>query len=393
MQLRRRVWTAVVLAGVACTTCRAADCPDGREPRTVFGRRSEPEKLVQNDKTISVGSQVDRVRYFRLQIRREPDSTDQGVLVVKDNDLRVVDVFRLADLSPGHPVWTRRGSGNQAMIRFVVPEGQKPRVTVVRSIGMSAEADQSVTYYSLQVEGQEQYRNVYPSGPGQSEGSLLAKRVADSVGFLQGSYEGGQQTWCCSAVAIDTDLVLTNWHCGGDAGMQSARYWSKDVCEQTMLDMSWDGDTESREYQCARVVADPALDLALMRVTPIDHAEPLVPLPLATTDTVSGAASLLHHPQCRKKQVTETCRVEKVGPVDGAEAAEFTHNCDSEGGSSGGPLYDRDGQLIGLHHAGFRRDPTTCKPIDKVNRGIRLAEVKAFVARARAQLAQPEVPQ
>jgi hypothetical protein len=363
-----------------------AQCTEGREARTIFGRRSNPEKLVKRDQTVSVGTQQDRIRYFRLELRREASSTDQGVLVVKDDNLRVVDVFRLSDLPIASPVWTRRGTGNQATLRFVVPDGQTPAVTVVRTIGMPFEADPTHTYYSLQVEGHEQYHDVYPASDGTASGSPLAKRVADSVGFLQASYEGGEQTWCCSAVAVDTDLLLTNWHCGGDASMQFERFWDDDVCRQTLIDMSWDGDRESREYQCTRVAKDRALDLALIRVRGIDGAEPLVPIRLADTEPSSGIVGLLHHPQCKRKQVTESCQIRTLGPNESAQATEFTHDCDSEGGSSGAPVFDQSGRLVGLHHAGFRREETTCKALDKVNRGIRLAELKAFITKARAEL-------
>jgi hypothetical protein len=382
---------AAALAAVVPSGAHAAECPDGRAPRTTFGRRSEPDKLLTADKTVSIGSQAQKIRYFRLQIEREPGTTDQGVVVVKDDDLRVVDVFALKGLTPGTPVWTRRGAGNEATFRFVVPKGATIGVRLLRSLGMPAEADPDHTYYSLQVEGVEGYHPVYPK-PGEVGATALAKRVADSVGFVHGSYEGGQQTWCCSAVAVDVDLLLTNWHCGGDAGMEAERYWSKDVCRQTIVDMSWDGDAESREYQCQRVVADPTLDLALLRVVPIDRAEPLVPLPMADADTETGAANLLHHPVCKAKQATESCHIEALGPTAPAQAIEFTHDCDSEGGSSGGPVFDDAGRMIGLHHAGFLRDPTTCNPLDKVNRGIRLATVKAFLTTARAALAQPGEP-
>jgi hypothetical protein len=58
----------------------------------------------------------DQIENFRLQLLREPGRTDNGLLVVKDNDQRVVNVFRLRDLSPTVPVWTRRGAGNRATL-------------------------------------------------------------------------------------------------------------------------------------------------------------------------------------------------------------------------------------------------------------------------------------
>jgi S1-C subfamily serine protease len=150
--------------------------------------------------------------------------------------------------------------------------------------------------------------------------------------------------------------------------------------------MSWDGDLESREYQCEKVATDRAKDLALLRVRPIEGADPLVPAHLATADTPTGAVELVHHPQCKRKQATEGCHVLAVGATASSQTTEFTHDCDSEGGSSGAPLFDQQGVMVGLHHAGFARDAQTCKPIDKVNRGVRLDEVRAFVASARQKV-------
>lgn len=369
----------------------SAQCPDGQENRTVFGQRQTPSRTFTASGSLPVGSQQDRMRYFRLELRREPDSTANGLLIVKDDDLRVVDVLRLADLPVGSSVWSRRGVGNRASLRFAVPPGETPRVTVVRTIAMPVTAD-GPTYYSLQIEGLAAYRPVYPSSEHPPGSSARARLLADSVGFVQASHVGGEQSWCCSAVAVGADLILTNWHCGGDASMLPDDYWDEDVCSQTLIDMSWDGDGTSREFQCERVVADRRLDLALLRVKPVGEAQPLVPVEFAAGDSPVDHVDLVHHPACKAKQVTENCAILALGPDAASLATEFTHDCDAEQGSSGAPLFAAGGNrplLVGLHHAGFRRDPADCAPLDRVNRGVRLPELRQFIADAQARLVQP----
>jgi V8-like Glu-specific endopeptidase len=63
------------------------------------------------------------------------------------------------------------------------------------------------------------------------------------------------------------------------------------------------------------------------------------------------------------------------------KATEFTHDCDSERGSSGSPVFNDAGQLVGLHHLGFDIDPQTCEQKDRENKAVRvdaiLADIKA----------------
>jgi hypothetical protein len=376
----------LALAGVAYGE---QPCVDGREGRTEFGRRSSPGTVIKGATafTIAVGTELDAVRYFRIQVARQAGSTGDGLLVIKDNELRVVDVFRMREMPIGVPMWSRRGVGNRATLRLVLPDGDPTQVKIVRTIGMPAEADKKSSYYSLQHEGQAQYHDIFP-GPGQLEtrASGRVKVIAESVGMVLAGSGDGSRTWCCSAVAVDEDLVLTNWHCGGDPDMLPERYWNDSVCAQTLVDMSWDGDDVSHEYQCVRVIADQARDLALIQVRGVEDAEPLVPVRLASGDTVTGLVDLIHHPECKRKQATESCHIVGLAGVGPATATEFTHDCDSEGGSSGAPLFDDQLHLIGLHHAGFRREASTCRALDKVNRGVRLEEVRAFLASARVEL-------
>ena len=48
---------------------------------------------------------------------------------------------------------------------------------------------------------------------------------------------------------------------------------------------------------------------------------------------------------------------ESVLNVDGrAPQSDFTHTCDTAGGSSGAPVFNLEGQLVGVHHFGFADD-------------------------------------
>jgi hypothetical protein len=57
------------------------------------------------------------------------------------------------------------------------------------------------------------------------------------------------------------------------------------------------------------------------------------------------------------------------GPTD----TDFTHNCDTEGGSSGAPIFTEQGALVGIHHLGFDKlSDGTC---DKKNKGVHIGGI------------------
>ena len=46
--------------------------------------------------------------------------------------------------------------------------------------------------------------------------------------------------------------------------------------------------------------------------------------------------------------------------------------------ASGAPVFDVSGSLVGLHHLGFARD-NQCKPIDHVNKAIKISDIVGFL--------------
>ena len=56
---------------------------------------------------------------------------------------------------------------------------------------------------------------------------------------------------------------------------------------------------------------------------------------------------------------------------------DFTHTCDSAGGSSGAPVFDAEGHLVGLHHYGFAEAQVQEWT---ENRAVRLERIRNWVA-------------
>ena len=168
--------------------------------------------------------------------------------------------------------------------------------------------------------------------------------------------------------------------------MPETSFWSQDVCRDLLIDLSWDDDRSSRDFGCAKVVdKDKERDFALMMIAPIASAgdpRPAV-INLTTLDAVRDTSVVvIHHPLYMQKQITRDCNVAnwKVpGWVLQTPGIDFSHDCDTEGGSSGAPVFNSAGQLIGLHHYGHAINPDTCAETDKVNKAVRLDSIVKFL--------------
>jgi hypothetical protein len=131
------------------------------------------------------------------------------------------------------------------------------------------------------------------------------------------------------------------------------------ICDRTLIDLSWDGDQLSREFICQSVLAvSRDLDYALIRIRAIEGSAAIGPIPLNLhTDDVT--ASMIHHPAASQKVISAGCAiVDQAIPswFEGTLTVGFSHTCDPERGSSGAPMFNTKGEMIGLHHLGFEMD-------------------------------------
>lgn len=162
----------------------------------------------------------------------------------------------------------------------------------------------------------------------------------------------------CSGFLIASDLLLTNWHC-----VQSI-----EEMNATRVDFDYDDATVKpltlRIKDRVIPSAKSALDFVVLRL----RKSPNRP-PLRLADTAASAQSLvvIQHPDGEPAHVSvEDCRVTnpELPGADPEQKTDFGHFCDTSGGSSGSAVQDeRTGQVIGLHHLGFRRNSN--KPVNQ----------------------------
>lgn len=322
-------------------------------------------------------------RYLRAIIEVVGDKNGAWTLDIRDPALHVLQTLGPRDFASNPRRWTDRLPFREIFVDLNTR--MKPEELTVRITEYFVIPDKlAPTFYSVQgdiatwaplYERDDTEKNVLPA-------SLV--RLGDSVGMLLVPIEGKMQS--CTGFAVTRDLLLTNWHCGptlvpsGD-GLKEIPdlFWSNDMCRRVLIDFSWDDDRISRDFECDAVVErNQELDYALLRIAPVSASSALKPVRLATARPGSDSrVSIIHHPLAEQKRVSRECplgpNLSRASWRGDIPATEFEHLCDTEGGSSGAPVFDETGAVVGLHHLGFDRDRVTCEllpNIPKVNKAV-----------------------
>jgi hypothetical protein len=96
---------------------------------------------------------------------------------------------------------------------------------------------------------------------------------------------------------------------------------------------------------------------------------------------------MVHHAECKRKLLSKSCRIRNASYKNWRSAGattDFSHNCDTEGGSSGAPVFTPGGALVGLHHLGFALgDDQQC---DKVNKAVHIQVILDDIRRAKPMI-------
>ena len=172
---------------------------------------------------------------------------------------------------------------------------------------------------------------------------------------------------------IADDLLLTNWHVLHHP--QSGTRATAVTAEFGYEDDGHGGAIAPVDIPCdvTSIVADKADDWGVIRATQSLRPEwPIVKLSEAVDPTVGGPAYVVQHPSGERKRLGYVRN--QVSTFDGRVVHYLT---DTERGSSGSPVFDGAGRLIGLHRAGGSPQTVVGKPPMAKNEGMRIPRVIA----------------
>jgi hypothetical protein len=337
----------------------------------------------------------DAVIYSRLRIHWEnqSDTLRNWHLSIRDSKFRPLQQIGPQDFNAEGVFVTNRLPGKKVWFDLISDDAKQPKLTVNNVHYTKPNAEN----YSFSAQD--------PDDPGWSDlysGNSSDKRLGDSVGIIV--FKGvDSPPWSCTGFAISKSLFLTNWHCGGIPPANSAQYWnSAALLRNAVIDFSWHHGGESQkifernQYKISAANAstpnpvhqDQDLDYAVLRIEPINRSNSLRVAKLSIAEEATGAIKIIHHPLGEKKQLTTGCAVDEsiVGWRDVSKKTEFTHNCDTEGGSSGSPVFNASNKVVGLHHAGYSYDQD-CKNPDNKNKAVKIRDIwNSFPAQLKKEI-------
>lgn len=367
-------------------------CPPPEKTVTDFGRVQSLEREMTSNKVMSIEradfSEANQaLRYVRLRFAIEASANATWNLAIRDSQYRVIETIS-STTEQGQHLWSGRLLETSQLFLDLVGDTDASHVTVTLDKAIVMPTSVANPYYSRQD----------PSKKGKSapiwQAATELRRSGDSVALVTAFW--GDSAWSCTGVAVREDLLLTNFHCGGlREAMPTAAFWGPQICASVIADFSWDGDSVSREYYCRRVRrVDSTLDLALLEIAPLHLEDQLRPIRIRSGPIFEGEeVRVVHHPASAPKEITEICKIElapgslaeaapNTDPMHSHEAAReiqsefFGHRCDTEAGSSGGPVLDRELRLVGIHRLGFRETAVGC---EKVNTAINIRAIERFL--------------
>ena len=167
---------------------------------------------------------------------------------------------------------------------------------------------------------------------------------------------------------ISENLVLTNHH---------VLFPKKRLATQVRADFGFDVDPDGKSLgvasllgDAATIVGEEADDWAVVKVQGMLPDWPALSLDAAKAPAVGDATYILQHPGGQQKRLGYVRNtISDVAP------GVIRYLTDTEPGSSGAPVFDESGLVIGLHHAGGTPVEVAGKPPVAKNEGIRASRV------------------
>jgi hypothetical protein len=187
---------------------------------------------------------------------------------------------------------------------------------------------------------------------------------------------------CAAGIASGTgfrigpDLVLTNWHVLYPEGHQPTAITATFGYEDDGKGVGLSGTAIGCDVTSVKANKDD--DWGVVRVSqPMPAAVPLLSLQQSASPSLLTTAFIIQHPGGQRKRVAYA-----RNQVTFFDERVVQYLSDTQTGSSGSPVFNEEGRLIALHHAGGRPQEVAGQaPLTK-NEGIRIDRVAQGIAAA-----------
>jgi len=353
----------------------AGKCNLPPDSGTGFGRFVDLHQPISSARSLQIAASSNS-RYMRINFSVLANAPKSWTLRIYDLNGRPLQAIDAKTIGADQQFWSTRLSISSAELIVSADNYDTPILDMVGFIEMPLIGKGQ--YYSLKKSDAPDWQDLY----GRNIGSFKSNR-GESVGMLIGTYgtnASGHLTWTCSGTVIATEpeiQFLTAAHCGAPDEFLSLS-WSDGITGRMLVDMSWDGDKISREY---RVKLGPRVykneDIAVLTLVALDPGAPPRKAVLRKQAAIAGEKIfVIHHPESLQKQISDDCAVEPLREVGGI--IRFRHRCDTESGSSGAPVFDSSGAMIGMHVTGYEK--TEQGNCDNANKAISSATILSVLS-------------
>ena len=302
-------------------------------------------------------------RYLRFHIAPPDAVGESGAILQFDAGLGQSFSYALRDIGP-QGMWTGLLPGGHVVISLIADKRPEGLSLTLDRVSFEAETGTLFSTWGGKDE------KVHINSPDVPE---VARTVAPSVAKLVFQNAGAPRT--CTGFLVDGNLLLTNEHCINN----------QESCDSLIALFGYEYDAENRlsfgeQFTCtaftpARVNFELDASLVTLSGSPgTSYGTIQVP---ALDTTAEAPLMVIQHPGGEPKQISFIQCAAMDVPVDGrASDTDFLHTCDTAGGSSGSPVFDATGRLVGLHHYGFAEGQ-----IEEwtENRAIRIKLVRAWM--------------
>lgn len=366
------------------------DCNDDEMIVTNLGVTTPEQSILsRNSDTLTVGGNIINSKYLMVSLSIENVGSKSWSISIVNHKIKYEDQENQYDKKKyllqtyGHDdfennsrtLWTPRFYNNQVTMNFwSYDDNDSAKIKVNHVLEMPTTED-ITPLYSTKIRNNADYQDILSSSD--TKHQIFGR----SVGLLLGT-RGGKK-WSCTGFFVNDNQFLTNFHC---VKLQSIHYsgeWEQQFCENSIIDTSWDGDNVSQNYGCASLGPhNEELDLAIINTFNLHGSGKPQSVKFSSENPILGEnLFVIHHPVAKIKQVSsEQCTATNTNQSSWKNASllsEFHHTCDTEVGSSGAPMFNNEGLVVGVHHLGFEKDVNDV--CDGRNKAINAEQVIKFL--------------